>query len=93
LGCNYPPTAKFVVLAGPNGNGKSSLFDVFLNVADRGIRNYWDQTYHAKISEPNMVPAPDGIDIASHEEPPTDPESSSTSAPPTAMILILSLTL
>jgi predicted ATPase len=67
-----PATAKLVMLAGPNGNGKSSLFDAFLNVADRGIRNHWDQSYHTKISDPDIMPAPNRIDVEYHEEPPAD---------------------
>jgi hypothetical protein len=69
---DLPATAKVVILAGPNGNGKSSLFDLFLNVADRGVRNHWDQSYHTKVSDPGVIPAPNRIDVAFHEEPPQD---------------------
>jgi recombinational DNA repair ATPase RecF len=32
---DIPATAKLVILAGANGNGKSSLFDVFVKYFDR----------------------------------------------------------
>jgi RecF/RecN/SMC N terminal domain len=69
---DLPATAKLVVLAGPNGNGKSSLFDVFLTVAERGWRNLWDHSYHAKITDTKVVPEPNRIDVAFHEEPPAN---------------------
>jgi len=69
---DLPAAAKLVLLAGPNGNGKSSLFDAFLTVAERGLRNIWDRTYHTKISDPTVMPAPNRIDVAYHEEPPAD---------------------
>jgi energy-coupling factor transporter ATP-binding protein EcfA2 len=69
---DLPATAKLVVLAGPNGNGKSSLFDVFMHVAHRPNRPGWDLTYHTKILDQNLVPAPNRIDVAYYEELPAD---------------------
>lgn len=44
-----PVTAKLVVLAGPNGTGKSSLFDAFRTYQGlRGTGANMDHTYHAK---------------------------------------------
>src|SRR4051812_21222122 len=54
---DIPPTAKLVLLAGPNGNGKSSLFDAFMKDLDRKTgRGGWDQSYHTKIVVPDHVP-------------------------------------
>ncbi len=48
---NLPP-AKLVVLAGPNGIGKSSLFDAFSAwYQARLIGLNWDQTYHSRSDE------------------------------------------
>jgi predicted ATPase len=69
---DLPATAKLVVLAGPNGNGKSSLFDALLTVSERNIRNIWDQAYHTKISDPAIVPPPNRTDVEFYEEPPSD---------------------
>jgi predicted ATP-dependent endonuclease of OLD family len=61
---DIPATAKLVVLAGPNGNGKSSLFDLFLRYRYRHLGHYaWEHTYHTKISDPKMIPPPDRIDV------------------------------
>jgi hypothetical protein len=65
---DIPAKAKLVMLAGPNGNGKSSLFDMFLRYMDRHVRNWgWDQTYHTKITDSKIVPPPDRIDVEFHE--------------------------
>jgi predicted ATPase len=47
---DLPTNARLVVLAGPNGNGKSSLFDGMLNWRRRhsGMGNSWDLEYHAR---------------------------------------------
>ena len=58
---DIPATAKLVVLAGPNGNGKSSLFDIFVRYFDRhsGLGGGWEQPYHTKITDPDNIPPPD----------------------------------
>ena len=67
---DIPAGAKLVVLAGPNGNGKSSLFDLMLRFYNRqtGGGPGWEQIYHTKISDPKVIPAPDHIDIEFHEK-------------------------
>lgn len=66
---DLPPTAKLVVLAGPNGNGKSSLFDLMKKVSDiryTGVGG-WDHDYHSKITVSGVVP-PQNIELEFHEE-------------------------
>lgn len=49
--CNLPDSARLVILAGPNGNGKSSLFDAFL-IASAGYTSAsysWDKDYHTRV--------------------------------------------
>lgn len=67
---DIPATAKLVILAGANGNGKSSLFDVFVRYFDRnsGLGGGWEQNYHTKITDPKIIPASDRIDVAFHEK-------------------------
>lgn len=53
-----PPTARLVVLCGPNGTGKSSLFDGFktwhgANAGGPGVG--WDPLYYAKKGAPEIV--------------------------------------
>jgi predicted ATPase len=69
---NIPATARLVVIAGPNGNGKSSLFDAFLRYQDRFIgRAGWDPVYHGKkLGE--MDATADQITIDFHETEPAD---------------------
>lgn len=66
---DIPKTAKLVILAGANGNGKSSLFDVFVKYFDRqsGLGGGWELDYHTKRTDPTVVPAPNRIDVAFHE--------------------------
>ena len=51
---DLPITARLIILAGPNGNGKSSLFDAFNTyhhhkLSGLGIR--WYEDYHEKKLE------------------------------------------
>lgn len=51
---NIPDDARLIMLAGPNGCGKSSLFDAF-NIWHRRIKRPgydpgWDKDYHGKIT-------------------------------------------
>lgn len=65
---DIPATAKLVLLAGPNGNGKSSLFDLMMRYYERHVGGQgWSQIYHTKISDPKIIPPPDRIDVEFHE--------------------------
>lgn len=56
LRIELPPGVKLVILAGPNGTGKSSLFDGFQvwHRANGGFGMNWDQTYFPKSGEPDL---------------------------------------
>jgi hypothetical protein len=70
---DIPETAKLVIVAGPNGNGKSSLFDIFLRYKYRHIGFHgWNFPYHSRISDPAVVPPPDCLDVEFHEELPAN---------------------
>jgi hypothetical protein len=70
---NLPATAKVVIVAGPNGNGKSSLFDVFLRYKYRHIGYHgWNEPYHKRISDPSIEPASDQLDLEFYEPIPSN---------------------
>jgi ABC-type cobalamin/Fe3+-siderophores transport system ATPase subunit len=73
---NLPATAKLVMVAGPNGYGKSSLFDIFLRRKYQQIGYHiWLDTYHRRLSAP-IVPALQGeqLEVEFHEQAPEDPQ-------------------
>ena len=63
---NIPATAKLVVLLGPNGCGKSSLFDAlhYKSYEYRQLGRNEDADYYFKI--PTQEPRSDQIDIQFH---------------------------
>jgi hypothetical protein len=64
---DIPATAKLVILAGPNGNGKSSLFDVFLRFLDNQTgQSSWLADFHGK-NRGGVVAQPNQIAIEFHE--------------------------
>jgi AAA domain, putative AbiEii toxin, Type IV TA system len=67
-----PSSTELVILAGPNGNGKSSLFDAFLNFADQnGGRANWDLSYHTKLGNTTSSNEQSRPNIEFHETIPT----------------------
>ena len=73
-----PATAKLVLVAGPNGYGKSSLFDIFLRYKYRRIGFHgWLVPYHARLAASDSPP-PSGetLDVEFHEVAPHDTQKS-----------------
>lgn len=72
---NIPETARLIMLAGPNGCGKSSLFDAF-NIWHRRLKRPrydpgWQHDYHSKMTSP-IDQFSDQVDIKFHEEIPSN---------------------
>ncbi len=65
-----PEPARLVVLAGPNGNGKSSLFDAFLfwRRGHGGGGWSWDPNYHARGRLSNLDTEGVRLKFHSHEK-------------------------
>ena len=73
---NLPSTAKLVIIAGPNGCGKSSFFEG-LNVWSRVERFHipWDETYYLKNTPIRTATTfRDAISISFHDPNVTDPD-------------------
>ena len=51
-----PDNIKLVILAGPNGTGKSSLFEGFNFWTPMGVNKNpgWDDSYYPKVGEPDI---------------------------------------
>lgn len=86
-----PPTAKLIILAGPNGCGKSSFFDglhIWHSIGWSGRGVGWQADYHTKQAEGPALQWHQAIAVEFHREQPTDAaerKKPSTSAPPTEM--------
>jgi hypothetical protein len=65
---DIPETARLVVLAGPNGTGKSSIFDGFRHWhgAHGGVSFAWDETYGSKVGTPQL-PWPQHVELTFHQ--------------------------
>ena len=69
-----PPKARLIMLAGPNGCGKSCFFDA-LNVwfnwkADK--QRSWEMDYHGKAGSPPRVKFRDDVNLEFHESLPEE---------------------
>ena len=66
---DIPPSTKLVMLIGPNGTGKSSIFDAFLIWSGtKGVGHSWDQHFHVKRSWTQTHNWPQAIkDFSLHE--------------------------
>jgi predicted ATPase len=74
---DIPATAKLVILAGPNGNGKSSLIDAFMKYYDRiAGHGGWDETYHSRLKDDLSKPEAYQISVQFHGGDPTTPRKS-----------------
>lgn len=72
---NIPETAKLVVLVGPNGCGKTSLFEAFNHWYKlKGFGNFGDQSYFLKKDYSNIQKDDwfyRGVDVQFHSTTPT----------------------
>jgi predicted ATPase len=78
LRIELPPGIQLVVLAGPNGTGKSSLFDAFQvwHRANGGFGVDWDTTYFPKTGElDNAFAFNKQVIIDFHDELPKDQQA------------------
>ena len=75
---NIPPSARLIMLAGPNGCGKSSLFDALHtwneSISNRGI--HWEPDYHVKghLGEPDVTQWNNQVQVQFHDYSLGDPE-------------------
>lgn len=72
---NIPETAKLVIMAGPNGCGKSSIFDALKtwHILWRGSGQYWDPNYHHKYGISEMLDTNRAIRVELHGTEPSNP--------------------
>ena len=70
-----PASARLVMLAGPNGTGKSSIFDGFRtwHGYNGGSGYGWDESYGRKVGTPTRS-WPEHVRLTFHEEIPPGPE-------------------
>lgn len=70
---DIPPETRLVVLAGPNGTGKSSIFDGFRTWHGvNGSQPVWDESYGHKVGTPDQG-WNTRVSLSFHEPLPTDP--------------------
>ena len=73
---NIPETAKLIVMAGPNGCGKSSIFDALKSWHRhwKGAGHNWDARYHHKYGIKEILDVNRAIKVDFHGTVPTDAE-------------------
>jgi predicted ATPase len=73
---NIPETAKLIVMAGPNGCGKSSIFDALKSwhAHWKGAGASWDARYHHKYGIKEILDVNRAIKVDFHGTVPTDAE-------------------
>lgn len=70
---DIPDETRLVVLAGPNGTGKSSIFDGFRTWhGTNGSQAVWDESYGHKVGTPDQS-WNTRVSLSFHEPLPTDP--------------------
>ena len=71
---NIPESARLIILAGPNGCGKSSFFDA-LHTWHKWTSNkarLWDQDYHCKTGSPVRERWHNDVNVNFHHSPPVN---------------------
>lgn len=63
-----PQSVRLVILAGPNGNGKSSLFDAFLRFQQGNARHNWNvqNDYHDRMGSSSQTHLSNRVSIQFH---------------------------
>ena len=71
---NIPESARLIILAGPNGCGKSSFFDA-LHTWHNWTSNkspWWDEDYHCKVGSPVRKRLRDDVKLEFHHSLPSN---------------------
>jgi hypothetical protein len=70
------PPVRLALLSGPNGTGKSSVFDALLTWSGaQSVGHNWDPTYHLKKSSDQALNWLDTVTVHFHEGTPTSQEA------------------
>lgn len=73
---HIPQAARLVIIAGPNGCGKSSFFDALHSWAKLQRQQHsWDETYHVKSPELGALSYNRAIKVDFHGTPSENPEA------------------
>lgn len=72
---DVPANARLVVLSGPNGNGKSSIFDGFRAWQGRWLFYQADRSYIGKVGDSSPAENYSAVTLSFHDYTPTDTDS------------------